>query len=503
MPGLPRTSRSASYDRQSLQGNADDDNQELRGDERFGIPGDAEPRVMLRVCVLNIYEINAQERTWQGKIDLEASWHDPTLLRDKRENEHWPETDDTDASLWPVQCPFVAGEKKRWTPRLNIENLVEDKHRETWYKVYTKYHLEGGSGVAKELAVPLVVYRVVLHGVFTLEFRPHKFPFDVQELPIRVFSNRAIPEEGTPDPRFARLVHDTRERYPSKVFGRANLLAGEWDLDGTLWLSQGQMAQRTVGREYPVVEFKVKLHRRAGFYVYSIWLPNFLLVTLAFLVLKLEVGAVNDRVNLVLTLLLASIGYRANIELPRTSTFSWLEGYLLVCIGALFLLALFSYRLFGDAQLQTTNVLTTHGVPPLILVAAWGICRDQYNHRGACDKGSIRMFNAIFAAVAVVFLYATVDFQSFSLRQVRESLDSPAELCFFVWLFSNVTLFMLYCWGGYLQPEIDSTLDQGGALEAAKPILTPQEPAAAKTTRAPSAARPARSPARPKRTGSK
>ena len=98
--------------------------------------------------------------------------------------------------------------------------------------------------------------------------------------------------------------------------------------------------------------------------MYSIWLPNFLLVTLAFLVPKLEPNAVdalnheitthpnfrfkdqplvNERVTLVTTLLLASAGYRANIDLPRTPTFSWLEAYLLVCIGALFLLALFSY----------------------------------------------------------------------------------------------------------------------------------------------------------------
>ena len=106
---------------------------------------------------------------------------------------------------------------------------------------------------------------------------------------------------------------------------------------------------------------QVRLHRRAGFYVYSIWLPNFLLVTLAFLVLKLEPDGVhdldpkileytggrgkliNERVTLVTTLLLASAGYRANIDLPRTPTFSWLEAYLLLCIGALFLLALFSY----------------------------------------------------------------------------------------------------------------------------------------------------------------
>ena len=84
-------------------------------------------------------------------------------------------------------------------------------------------------------------------------------------------------------------------------------------------------------------------------------------MTLAFLVLKLEPDGdhdldpqiiehsgvrgklINERVTLVTTLLLASAGYRANIDLPRTPTFSWLEAYLLLCIGALFLLALFSY----------------------------------------------------------------------------------------------------------------------------------------------------------------
>ena len=161
-----------------------------------------------------------------GKIDLEAQWHDPTLVRDRQDGENWP---DTDNEFWPRQCPFVAGENKRWTPRLGIDNLIEKKAEETWYKVYevTKRHRH-------RLESPLVVFRTVIHGVFTFDFDPHKLPFDVQELPIRVVSNRTSADlSDRHKRRFARLVFDGRPGCPSKIFGRANLLAGQWDLDGT------------------------------------------------------------------------------------------------------------------------------------------------------------------------------------------------------------------------------------------------------------------------------
>ncbi len=452
-PRSPLVSRSNSAEqspRYAIAGNT----KELLEGERFGTPD--KPQVFLRVCVLNIYEISAQDRTWQGKIDLEASWHDPTLNRDKQEQEVWP---DTNMELWPKQCPFVASENKRWTPRLNLANLLEKKAEETWYKVYT-HHDKDERGIKKELAVPLVVYRVVLHGVFTLEFRPQRFPFDVQELPVKVVSNREISD----DPRFARLVFDTRVKYQSKVFGGANLLAGEWDLDGTLWISQGEMPQRTASRAYPVVLFTLKLHRRAGFYVYSIWLPNFVLVTLAFLVLTLEAQN-HERVNLVLTLLLTSIGYRANVndQLPRTSTFSWLEGYLLLCIATLFSLALFAYGLLGEAKFENKNV-TVLSVPYLCLCLGWGFVRDQDWNRG------------VFVTLAAAFGYLTIDLNVSSeqvVHQVYESLNSPAEVCFFLWLLGNVALFMLYCEGA-LQPTRHSHPEQIGSIEAPRPIDAPR-----------------------------
>ena len=189
--------------------------------EQFGSPSGSPPSVRVRVCVLNIYEINAQERTWQGKIHLEASWHDPTLWRDKREHEEWP---DPDADLWPQQCPFVAGQNKRWTPRLEIENCRRDFSRETWYKVYYKGKEVDQEGREKIINFdwPVVEYNLVIRGMFTFEFQPHRFPFDVQELPVRVRSNRSIPSEDASRKsesfrHFAHICLDERKGHPSKV----------------------------------------------------------------------------------------------------------------------------------------------------------------------------------------------------------------------------------------------------------------------------------------------
>lgn len=193
----------------------------LQDGEQFGSPSGSPPSVRVRVCVLNIYEVNAQERTWQGKIHLEASWHDPTLWRDKREHEEWP---DPDADLWPQQCPFVAGQNKRWTPRLEIENCRRDFSRETWFKVYYKGKQVDEEGRERiiHLDWPVVEYNLVIRGMFTFEFQPHRFPFDVQELPVRVRSNRSIPSKDASSTsesvrHFAHICLDERKGHPSKV----------------------------------------------------------------------------------------------------------------------------------------------------------------------------------------------------------------------------------------------------------------------------------------------
>jgi Ca2+/Na+ antiporter len=203
------------------------------------------------------------------------------------------------------------------------------------------------------------------------------------------------------------------------------------------------------------------MHRRASFYVFSVWLPNFLLVTLAFLVLTItcKEDNVSERVGLIVTLLLTSIGYRASMGLPRTSTLSWLDAYLLACIAALVTLAVFAL----NAKITITSwravsqlAVSQLGLPllGLIVVQLLGlICLDHACRRkpdGAVERkrrSTVALTTAIFVLGA--FFIGT------PTNELLKNLDSPVEICFLVWLLLNLEFFMLFFMSSpLLQPRI-------------------------------------------------
>ena len=231
------------------------------------------------------------------------------------------------------------------------------------------------------------------------------------------------------------------------------------------------MPQRTSNRQYPVVIYTVRLHRRPSFYVYSIGLPNFLLVTLGFLALRLhkeDDHMESDRVQIVLTLLLTTIGYRTIVGdlLPHTSTLSWLELYLLICIGVLFGLALFSYGVFGPCTIDTQhNALTTLFVPAVVIVTAAFALRDLCQHHGITG----RMADAVIYALCLgsaVYLPLT----RMGVGELHMMTDTPAELIFFLWILCNGGVLLAYVTGA-LQPPVNSKpLDAEGTLDELRPL---------------------------------
>ena len=224
-------------------------------------------------------------------------------------------------------------------------------------------------------------------------------------------------------------------------------------LIGEIKVYEGETSQRSSYCRYPVVELRVRMHRRASFYVFSVWLPNFLLVTLAFLVLTIykKEETVSERVNLIVTLLLASIGYRASIELPRTSTLSWLDAYLLACIAALVTLAVFAFN--AEITVTSWSAVSQLGLPLLGLIVGGGICLDQACRRkpdGAVERkrrSTVALTTAIFVLGA--FFIGT------PTNELLKNLDSPVEICFLVWLLLNLEFFMLFFMSSpLLQPSI-------------------------------------------------
>ena len=220
-------------------------------------------------------------------------------------------------------------------------------------------------------------------------------------------------------------------------------------LVGEIKVYEGATSQRSSYCRYPVVELRARMHRRASFYVYTVWLPNFLLVTLAFLVLTIASDKVSERVGLIVTLLLASIGYRASIELPRTSTLSWLDAYLLACIAALFTLAVFA---FWEAEI-TRRRLAQASICASI-GASLDLCLHLRKPNGTVEgtrRSTVALTTAIFVALAAVFIRTPTP-----NHELLKNLDSPVEICFLIWLFLNLEFFLLYfIRSPLLQPSIN------------------------------------------------
>lgn len=255
-------------------------------------------------------------------------------------------------------------------------------------------------------------------------------------------------------------------------------------LIGEIKVFEGETSQRSSSCRYPVVELRVRMHRRASFYVFSVWLPNFLIVTLAFLVLTIEKKNVStiekddesviNRVGLIVTLLLTSIGYRASMGLPRTSTLSWLDAYLLACIAALFTLAVFAF-LKAKITITSWRAVSQLGLPLLGLIVVGGICLDQACRRkpdGAVEhkrRSTVALTMAIFVALGAVFI-GTPTPNNELLKNLDSSVEIwsiSVEICFLIWLLLNLEFFMLYSIRSpLLQPSINCAPDPRESLIA-------------------------------------
>lgn len=120
-----------------------------------------------------------------------------------------------------------------------------------------------------------------------------------------------------------------------------------------------------------IVRFSVKMHRKSFFYFSAVLLPNFLLATLGFFLLpgsepercitsehnghKSDTADTDeltrgDRVSIIVTLLLACIAYQTMEGVPRSSTMTYLHGYLLACMVCLILVTLFAFGIGVSAK---------------------------------------------------------------------------------------------------------------------------------------------------------
>ena len=135
--------------------------------------------------LLGVTHIDLVNHAYEATIKVQASWTDPTL-----EAAECPQGV-ADPDMWPDMVPYERPserDKKRWCPALHMTNLLEVKTREVWYTVYrTKHDIE-----EERLRNPVVCFNLRMRATFSESFEMHHFPFDRQNLQLKIQSHKEI-----------------------------------------------------------------------------------------------------------------------------------------------------------------------------------------------------------------------------------------------------------------------------------------------------------------------
>ena len=337
-------------------------------------------QVRIRLKMYKIHEIDLKSHNFTCNFFLEASWLDDEIDRkDITSTEQQSEK-------WENQFPYRPQQNNselRWTPRLNFGNniQIDPDDREDWYSCYTK------DAHGNEEPFPVVVYKVRAIGTFHTNYNLESFPFDAQDLKIVIQSSFFDAKQL----EFARICKtfynplktcflllrrnsqqhlvsgqkkqetnnlkqsstDMKNRkgdriYNVQIIKNSNpIYASVVPNEDSFYLSgEYTLCNEIVGIEertdenmsssklvYPMLTFAVKIQRRPNFYFVNVVLPMFLICLLGFPCLLLNASELNDRLGIVLTLLLTAIAYKAYLAdmCPKTSYTTWIDKYIICC----------------------------------------------------------------------------------------------------------------------------------------------------------------------------
>ena len=356
-----------------------------------------EREVRVRLNVYDITAIDEKERTLTCNFYLEASWLDDEIEYDGVGDHRVVRGEELER--WESMFPYerVRGESRRWTPRLVFANFVEFKDAafEKWYRVYL-YERDGTT----LLDTPVVCFRMAATATFRQNFQLHRFPLDVQDLTIDIWSRIEIPtvsmHHTASAPRSAprRSKRMVRQQSSGSWRGRLSLIQNSNPLYtsvlplGDAAPSEWQLAEHIVAlREltdrtrsssslvYPQLTFVMKATRRPQYFVWNVVFPQFIFVLLCFPVLLLPPKDLVDRFSIILALLLASAAYQSSISdhLPKMSYLTWLDKYNIMCIFVMASIAIESTIVFRLANQsgEENYTVAVEGDVGIAAAAAW------------------------------------------------------------------------------------------------------------------------------------
>jgi hypothetical protein len=291
-----------------------------------GIQGGTEVEVM--TTIERIFSLDTIEQSFCAQVFVKMLWRCP----ESEKNNGIP-TGDTDDGDWEPE----------WNPKYFFKNLLEELYDpKSFYtpvviggKLYVKAEIRHLMKIAEPLELmsfpvdcqELHIELLSRMSTEQLRFRPMRKSFgDLGMEPYKAsatveFANKATkpPNASMDDCHFARLQE---ERCILNDFSVVQAFPFNYNMY-TLHLDDD--------KEVSAITMKINLRRKSFYYILNVWLVALCIVSFVFCSWGLHPGAVGDRLNVDLVLVLTLVAFRLVLVsmLPATSYMTWLDMYVM------------------------------------------------------------------------------------------------------------------------------------------------------------------------------
>ncbi len=234
-------------------------------------------------AILDVDEINDADQTFAANIYMAIRWKDSRLASGSEGLRHVPIN-------------------TIWHP-----NFVMPDLQKSWGEHPATLEVNGEGEV---------VYRRKLWGTFSEPLYLHSFPFDSQELNIRLVMT-GFPAEN--------IKFISEPSIPSGITPEPSI--PNWEIVGSEIIHGGYMPYKAGSAQVASSLFKIKVKRKVGFFVLKIILPMVLIVAMSWMVFYIPVKDIGTRVSISVTTMLTLIAYRFMVDglLPPISYLNKLD----------------------------------------------------------------------------------------------------------------------------------------------------------------------------------
>jgi hypothetical protein len=258
--------------------------------------------VSIAVHVINLADIDEVSERFNLMFYLLAQWHDPRLAFNPR---------------GPTERFHAFMPKQVWHPRLEFIN-------------------ELGSHSTSDASLRVnpngtVLYMERANVEFSTRFRLRRFPFDRQALQVIIhpFIGQTLAVILTAD-RARTWISGEESEYSSLA---------EWQVMGI----RASNSQASFSRFGPIPEarFQIVVRRKYRYYIWKIFVPLLLMVTLSWSVYWIDPKDLGSQVQISVTTILTVIAFAFSISLslPRVPYLTFIDAFFLDCLLFVFLTA--------------------------------------------------------------------------------------------------------------------------------------------------------------------